>query len=61
MRLLLRHRRNKEAGTMNKIVYEIPEMERITLEETDIITSSPGEFHADESDCLIDVENGNGN
>ena len=39
---------------MDKKVYEIPELERITLVEEDIITASPGAEHTGDPDCLID-------
>ena len=41
-------------GIMDKKVYEIPELERITLVEEDIITASPGAGHTGDPDCLID-------
>ena len=47
-------RQIKGIGTMDKKVYEIPELERITLVEEDIITASPGAEHTGDPDCLID-------
>ena len=39
---------------MEKQVYDIPELERIEIEEQDIVTASPGGTHAGDPDCLID-------
>ena len=34
--------------------YEMPELERIEVEASDIVTASPGAEHAGDIDCLVD-------
>ena len=35
--------------------YELPVLEIIELDATDIVTSSPGANHAGDPDCLVDL------
>ena len=34
--------------------YELPEIEVVMIEESDIVTASPGGQHAGDPDCLVD-------
>ena len=35
--------------------YELPEIEIIEFEQTDIVTASPGSGHTGNPDCLVDL------
>lgn len=38
-----------------KKAYELPEIEVIELDTSDIVTASPGSQHAGDPDCLVDL------